>query len=128
MPLKIRLKANEKIIVNGVVIENGNKRTNLVIANQANVLRGKDVLLGEQVDTPTKKLYFLIQQHLIGGEDEKLKDRIYHLMTELFSIFSSSDVVNSVVLSMNEFSAYDFYKSLAALRPVLEYEEKIMQK
>lgn len=128
MPLKLRLGANEKIIVNGVVIQNDNRRTKLTIANKANVLRGKDVMVEDDVDSPAKKLYFLIQQRLIGGEDEELKDQTHQLAADIYVVFASTEILNNIMLSMNEYAAGDYYKSLAALRPVLEYESRLMKK
>lgn len=129
MPLKVRLNANEKIVVNGAVIQNGDRRTTLTIANQANVLRGKDVMVEGQVDTAVKKLYFLIQKCLIEGEGENgdLKEQTFNLAAELYGVFGRSDMRDNIFVSMNQFSAGDFYKSLAALRPVLEYEAKLIQ-
>lgn len=128
MPLKIRLNANEKIIVNGAVIQNGDRRTMLTIANQANVLRGKDVMVEGRVDTAVKKLYFLIQKCLIEGEGENgdLKEQTFNLAAELYGAFGRSDMKDNIFISMNQFSAGDFYKSLAALRPVLEYEAQLI--
>lgn len=129
MPLKVRLSANEKIIVNGAVIQNGDRRTTLKIANQANVLRGKDVMVEEQVDTAVKKLYFLIQKCLIEreGENSELKEQTFNLAAELYGVFARSDMRDNIFVSMNQFSAGDFYKSLAVLRPVLDYEAQLIK-
>jgi flagellar protein FlbT len=128
MPLKVRLNAGEKIIVNGVVIQNGDRRAFLTIANQANILRGKDVMVEAQVDTAVKKLYFLIQKCLIEGQDEnvEIKDQIFNLAAELYSAIERSDVSDNIFVSMDYFSSGDFYKSLAALRMVIEYEDRLI--
>ena len=45
MALKITLKPNEKMIVGGAVITNGNiKNTNLIIENNVPILRQKDII------------------------------------------------------------------------------------
>ena len=65
MPLKLKLAANEHLIVNGAVMVNGGCRTTLIIRNFAQILREKDVLQEPDANTPTKRLYFLVQAMLM---------------------------------------------------------------
>ena len=43
MGLKLTLKPNERIVVNGCVIRNSNKRQVITIENRADVVRGEDL-------------------------------------------------------------------------------------
>lgn len=65
MPLKLKLAARERLIVNGAVLVNGDSRTSLLVRNFAHVMREKDVLQGADANTPTKRLYFLVQTMLM---------------------------------------------------------------
>lgn len=56
MPLKISLKPGEKFVLNGAVIENGDRRSVLVLQNKASVLREKDIMHEEQVTTPARHM------------------------------------------------------------------------
>lgn len=49
MALKIKLKANERIIVNGAVIVARKRPTDLTFLNQARILRENDILLEEHI-------------------------------------------------------------------------------
>ena len=51
MPLKLKLAAHERLIVNGAVMVNGGCRTTLIIRNFAHIMREKDVL---QEGTPIR--------------------------------------------------------------------------
>jgi flagellar protein FlbT len=52
MALKITLKPNEKMIVSGAVVTNGNsKNTDLIIENNVPVLRQKDILSEKDATT-----------------------------------------------------------------------------
>ena len=44
MPLKLSLKPGEKFVLNGAVVQNGDRRGVLVLQNKASVLREKDIL------------------------------------------------------------------------------------
>lgn len=61
MPLVLKLAPHEKIIVNGVVIENGEDHAKLVIHNRGTILRGKDAVLIEEADTPARRVFYALQ-------------------------------------------------------------------
>ncbi len=56
MPLKLSLKPNEKLVINGAVIANGDKRTTLVVQNQAAILREKEILQADGADPFYRKM------------------------------------------------------------------------
>ena len=58
MPLKLSLKPGEKFVVNGAVIQNGDRRGVLLLQNKASVLREKDIMQPQDADTPAKRIYF----------------------------------------------------------------------
>lgn len=68
MPLTINLKPREKLIVNGVMIENSGALAKILIHTNAALLREKDVLPEEKATTPARRIYFAIQcQYLFAG-------------------------------------------------------------
>ncbi len=54
MPLKLKLAAHERLVVNGAVMVNGGGRTSLIIRNFAHIMREKDVLQEADANTPTQ--------------------------------------------------------------------------
>lgn len=71
MGLKISLKPHEKIIVNGAVIANGDRQSNLLFLNSASFLREKDIMIEEAVQSDHDLFYFLIQLLYIDPEQEQ---------------------------------------------------------
>jgi flagellar protein FlbT len=71
MPLKLSLKPGEKFVLNGAVLANGDKRTNLVIQNKACLLREKDIIQPDETDTPAKRIYFPIMMMYLDADDAK---------------------------------------------------------
>ena len=57
MPLKLSLKPGEKFVLNGAVVQNGDRRGVLILQNKASVLREKDIMQFEDVNTPAKNLF-----------------------------------------------------------------------
>ena len=48
LPLKLSLKPGEKFVLNGAVVQNGDRRGVLVLQNKASVLREKDIMQEER--------------------------------------------------------------------------------
>jgi len=54
-------------MVNGVVVENGDRRTRLRIKTDgANILRLRDAMSAEEATTPIKQAYFVAQRAVAG--------------------------------------------------------------
>lgn len=61
MALRLRLKADERVIIGGAVIRNGGSRAELVIENTVPVLREADILSPGAVVTPCQRIYLALQ-------------------------------------------------------------------
>ena len=48
MPLKLSLKPGEKFVLNGAVVQNGDRRSSLLLQNKASVLREKDIMQADE--------------------------------------------------------------------------------
>jgi len=83
MPLTINLKPHEKLILNGVVIENSGPMAKILIHTNAALLREKDVLSEEKATTPARRIYFAIQcQYLFSGKGDLFFATIEQQMKE----------------------------------------------
>src|SRR6185437_14352310 len=71
MPLKLSLKPQEKFVLNGAVLTNGDKRTSLVLQNKACVLREKDIMQPEDASTPARRIYFPIMMMYLDPDDSE---------------------------------------------------------
>src|SRR3954470_9837270 len=58
VPLKLSLKPGEKFVLNGAVVQNGDRRGVLVLQNKASVLREKDIMQAEEATSPARRVYF----------------------------------------------------------------------
>lgn len=69
MPLKLTLKANEKIIIGGAVVRNGSRHAELTIENNVPILRQKDIMTEGDANSPARRVYFIIQLLYIDVEN-----------------------------------------------------------
>jgi len=127
MPLKLKLAAHERFVVNGVVITNGEYRATLTIGNFAHVMREKDVLQEQDADTPTRRLYFLIQAMLMQPQDAPTLGENYRaLLAELRNAYvkpANLGVLDEVDRAV---AGGDYYKGLIRLKPLIEYEANLL--
>ncbi len=126
MALRLTLKPNEKIVINGCVIRNADRRQTLTIENYADVVRGVDLLEETEAATPVKKVYFFIQSALLRPEiRDDLRPVIQKSLAELVPIFNEQ-IGGHIFEAANHVSAANYYKAMRALREVMRYEEELM--
>lgn len=125
MALKITLKPNERMVVNGCVIRNSDRRHVLIIENRADVVRGEDLLGEDAPATPVKEAYFLIQTALIQPDLRSvLVPKIQERLVDIATIYTVT-MVDGVFEAANCIAVSDFYKAMAALRPLMRHEEQV---
>jgi flagellar protein FlbT len=61
MPLRLKLKPQERAIIGGAAIQNGGARTEIFIENEVPVLREQDILSPASVRTPCERIYLALQ-------------------------------------------------------------------
>ena len=116
MALKITLKPHERMVINGCVIRNSDRRHVLIIENRADVVRGEDLLGVDIPATPVKEAYFLIQTALIQPDLRSvLVPKIQTRLVDIATIYSVH-MTDGVFEAANFVAVQDFYKAMAALR------------
>lgn len=128
MALKLTLKPDERIIVNGCAMRNSGRRHVLTIESQADVIRGQDLLDPEGAATPVRRVYFLIQTALTRTDlRDDLLTPIQKQLAVLATVFGGSNVA-LIFEAANFVSIGDYYKALRSLRPVMRHEEEVFQR
>jgi flagellar protein FlbT len=125
MALKITLKPHERMVINGCVIRNSDRRHVLIIENRADVVRGEDLLVEDFTATPVKEAYFLIQTALIQPDLRSvLVPKIQTRLVDIATIYSVH-MTDGVFEAANYVAVQDFYKAMAALRTLMRHEEEV---
>ena len=124
--LKISLKPNEKMIISGAVVTNGNMRSDLSIENKVAILREKDIMKEAEADTPCRRIYFVIQLMYIdeGNVVEYHKtywDLVRDVLAAAPSTLSLIDPISKHILNG------EYYKALKLTRKLKDYEEEAVK-
>lgn len=126
MGLKVTLRPNEQIIVNGCAIRNTGRTHALHIESRADVIRGKDLLGPQEAGTPVGRVYFMVQTALISPPSrEGLLPQIQSGLADLALVFGGANL-HHVFEAANLISQFDFYKALTHLRPLLRHERRLL--
>lgn len=127
MSLKLRLKPCERVVINGCVVQNENRRYTLTVSNFAQIIRGSDIMQDEEANTPVRRSYFVIQSMLLDpGAADTHTPVIASMMADLYAAFARPDIQNHIMQSMGYVAERDYYKALSSLRPVLDYEDIVL--
>ena len=127
MALKITLKPNEKVIVGGAVLTNGNtKNTDLIIENKVPVLRQKDILSETQATSACSQIYFLIQLMYIDEENLDTHQPIYwQLVRELLK---AAPRLTGHINEINEYIlGSQYYQALKIASELIQYEQEVLK-
>lgn len=126
--LIIRLKPHEKVLINGAILENGDKRVELRVRTpKTNILRLRDALHPEDADTPTKKLYFHAQLALTGDvAPEEAAERLLPGLTIIYDAYAQDEPRQLIDEARNYTRAYDFYHVMRLLKQLLPIEREYL--
>jgi flagellar protein FlbT len=125
MPLKLSLKPGEKFVLNGAVVQNGDRRTTLVLQNKASVLREKDIMQPEQASTPSRRIYFpLMMMYLEDGANNRYYDEFAQRLTEFMGAIRNPEILADCVAISKHAMSREYYKALMMCRKLIEYEDE----
>lgn len=125
MPLKLSLKPGEKFVLNGAVLVNGDRRSSLVVQNNAAILRERDIMQMEDANTPARRIYFPVMMMYLDDENH---DQYYNefvlRMSEFMGVIQDPNALATCVHISKEVMAEQYYKALVACRQLFEFEEE----
>jgi flagellar protein FlbT len=125
LPLKLSLKPGEKFVLNGAVVQNGDRRAVLVLQNKASVLREKDIMQEEEVQTPVRRIYFpVMMMYLDEANAEKYYPEFVRRMTEFMGVIQNPSVLADCVDASRHCMEREYYKALMVCRKLIEYEDE----
>ncbi len=126
--LVLRLRPHEKFLVNGVIIENGDRRARLRVKTQdAKILRIRDALHPEEATTPAKRLYYIAQLAVAGETDaDETKAELVPGLEALRAAFGDKLCRDDLDAALADAREGKFYNVMRALNRVLPHEEALL--
>jgi flagellar protein FlbT len=125
MPLKLSLKPGEKFVLNGAVVQNGDRRSALLLQNKASVLREKDIMQAEDAATPSRRIYFpVMMMYLDQTDSDQYHDEFVQRLTEFMGAVHNPEVLTDCVNISRYVMTKEYYRALMLCRKLIEYEDE----
>lgn len=126
MPLRLTLKPNERVIVGGAVLRNGDSRTELLVENEVAILRESDILGHRRVRTACDRVYMALQvAYLDAGRHDEPLATFRHLCSEVrIAAPSLGPLLDTIE---EQASAGRFYQALKKARVLRAREKELIE-
>ena len=125
MALKLTLKPGEKLVINGAVVQNGERRATMVVQNRASILRDRDILKPEEATTPVRRIYFAVMMLYLDERGERQwMEEFTARMTEFINVISNAEALADCVNVIKLVQARHYYKALLTCKKLMPFEDE----
>ena len=127
--LVLKLAPKERILINGAVIENGDRRSRVAILTPgANILRLKDAIHPEEAITPVRRICYTAQLVLSGDSDPSdVRSGLLRRIEELSQVFQDPDSRAALTEATQAVIDDQYYRCLKSLRSLIPRETRLME-
>jgi len=126
--LVLKLGPHERVLINGAVIENGDRRSKLAIMTpNANILRLRDAIHPEEATTPVRRVCYVAQLVLSGDADaDDTRQQLLRGIEQLSQVLTDPDSRTLLGQASQAVMADQHYQVLKCLRGLLPREERLL--
>ena len=124
--LALKLAPREQVLINGVIVENGPRRTQIVIRSEdAAILRMREALNETEVIGPASRAYFAAQKSLEGEVSRAGTANTVEEALDALATCRSDDMHRHAVGEARRACAEgNFYRAMRCLKPCVEQERE----
>ncbi|MEL6265464.1 MAG: flagellar biosynthesis repressor FlbT [Pseudomonadota bacterium] len=128
--LILKLRAHEQILVNGVVMQNGDRNARLIVKTpDAKILRLRDAIHPDEVDTPVKRVCYVAQLAVAGeAEPEQAARDLDRGIEQLRAALAGVEGAEALDDALFELRRRNFYACLRQLRRLLPVEAGLLER
>lgn len=126
--LVLKLAPKERVLINGAVIENGDRRSRLsIVTPEANILRLRDAIHPEEANTPVRRVCYAAQLILSGDCDpDTARLSLLRHIEDLSQVFKDADSRVALAEATEALITDNHYRCLKALRSLLPREDRLI--
>jgi flagellar biosynthesis repressor protein FlbT len=125
--LKVHLKPNERVYINGGVIKVDRKVT-IELMNEVVFLLEGHILQEEQATTPLRQLYFVVQSMLMEPKCEPIARQMYEQSHHaLILAFKNQDVLDGLMDVKRLMERGRSFEALRKIRSLFPLEDDILR-
>ncbi len=126
--LVLKLAPKERVLINGAVIENGDRRTRVsILTPGANILRLRDALHPDEAKTPVRRVCYVAQLVLSGDVDPKeARPQLLSGIEQLSQALCDPDSRRTLKDASEAVIEERYYQAMKALRILIPREDRLL--
>jgi flagellar protein FlbT len=126
--LVLKLGPRERVLINGAVVENGDRRCRFsILTPNANILRLRDAIHPQEVNTPVRRVCYVAQLVLSGdAEPKEAGIQLLRGIEQLSQVFIDPDSRRLLTAATEHVLEERFYQALKTLRELLPREGRLL--
>lgn len=126
--LVLKLAPHERVLINGAVIENGDKRSRLsIMTPNARILRLRDAIHPGDVTSPVRRVVYIAQLVLSGdASPQEAKLQLLRGIEQLSQALTDHDSRAQLAAATEALMGDHFYQVLKSLRALLPREARLL--
>lgn len=127
MPLKVSLRAGERVIVNGALIS-ADSPTSLVFHNRVTMILERQILRPENANTPSRRIYFAIQNAYVADEAERPAwlEQARAFISDLEGATTQRSVKDRLAHVRAKLDAFEFYPAMREARELFAHDDAML--
>jgi flagellar protein FlbT len=127
MSLVLKLAPSERVFVNGAVLTNGGRRTQIIVETEAQVLRERDILPPDEPPSPVRTAYYAAQNVVLAMQTELASTAPFKAQAErLRGAFVKPEHLALLAEAEAQLERGDAYRALSLLRELVVYESAVL--
>jgi flagellar protein FlbT len=126
--LVLKLQPKERVLINGAILENGERRAKLCITSPgAHVLRLRDAIHPDEAQTPVRRVCYIAQLLLTGDADETQgRNQLLRGIESLSQVLTDHDSRHHLNVATDAAIQRKFYNCMKSLRELLPREDRLL--
>ncbi len=126
--LVLKLAPKERILINGAVLENGDRRTRVsILTPNANILRLRDALHPDDAKTPVRRVCYVAQLILSGDADpNEARSQLLTGIEQLSQALSDTDSRKTLSEATDAVLSERYYQAMKLLRLLIPREDRLL--
>ena len=123
MPLKIELKPHDSIIIGESIITNDGERTRFYIEGNEPILRERFILRESEANTPSKRVYFVVQQMYLSKGRKELQKLYLEYVRDLQ--YAAPSLIPYIAPVTENVINNDYYAAIKNADKLVKKEEEL---
>lgn len=126
--LTLRLGPHERVLINGAVIENGDRRISFTVKTpNTHILRLRDAIHPADIKTPVSRACYIAQLWIAGTVEERLgRKQLILAIEQLSQVFDDRDSRLLLAAASQHTIANNPYSAMRKLKELLPREARLL--